>query len=353
MPSGRIAKLNWTPSFGQYTVTINKKLYRLGTDKAEAEKQFRFLQTKTDMAEEITAVPTFGEVAEAWLLHIETIHDAERFRLCKARINEFLAFMGRDIKVRDMRPRHIEDWINSKPDVKSDGTRRLYKAMILACLNWAASGKARLIVSNPLRGKLDLPEGGSRGGNAVWTPELFKIVTENVNQHFADFLRAVAWTGARPSTIRCVEARHYRPKLKLWDVEDLYEGRVSKRKYVRRVWLTPEMIEMVERLNKEWPEGPIFRGRSGQPYSGDVITMAMYKLRIRLKEKGIELPDGLIVYNLRHHFATQFIVKHPDKLEYLRELLGHKDLKMIRKHYSKLFDEHAAMHDVLKDFKPL
>ena len=58
MPSGRIAKLNWTPSFGQYTVTINKKLYRLGTDKAEAEKQFRFLQTKTDMAEEITAVPT-------------------------------------------------------------------------------------------------------------------------------------------------------------------------------------------------------------------------------------------------------------------------------------------------------
>ena len=75
MPSGRIAKLNWTPSFGQYTVTINKKLYRLGTDKTEAEKQFRFLQTKTDMAEEITAVPTFGEVAEAWLLHIETIHD--------------------------------------------------------------------------------------------------------------------------------------------------------------------------------------------------------------------------------------------------------------------------------------
>ena len=64
MPSGRIAKLNWTPSFGQYTVTINKKLYRLGTDKAEAEKQFRFLQTKTDMAEEITAVPTFGEVAD-------------------------------------------------------------------------------------------------------------------------------------------------------------------------------------------------------------------------------------------------------------------------------------------------
>jgi len=150
-------------------------------------------------------------------------------------------------------------------DVKSDGTRRLYKAMILACLHWAASGKARLIVSNPPRGKLDLPEGGSRGGNAVWTPELFKIVTENVNQHFADFLRAVAWTGARPSTIRHVEARHYRPKLKLWDVEDLYRDPISKRKYVKRVWLTPEMIEMVDRLNKALPAGTIFRCRTGQP----------------------------------------------------------------------------------------
>ncbi|HEV3022939.1 MAG TPA: hypothetical protein VGX76_10740 [Pirellulales bacterium] len=350
---GRPRKLNWTPSLNNYTVTIEGKLHRLGTDKTEAEKQYRFLLNKHDMDEPVATSPTFGEVSEDWLLHIEQIHDAERFRLCKARINEFLAYLGKDIKVRDMRPRHVEEWIKSKPDVKSDGTRRLYKAMILACLNWAASGKVRLIAANPLRGKLDLPEGGSRGGNAVWTPELFKIVTENVNQHFADFLRAVAWTGARPSTIRHVEARHYRPKLKLWDVEDLYRDRVSKRKYVKRVWLTPEMIEMVERLNKEWPEGPIFRGRTGQPYTGDVITMAMYKLRIRLKDKGIELPDGLIVYNLRHHFATQFIVKHPDKLEYLRELLGHKDLKMIRKHYSKLFDEHAAMHDVLKDFKPL
>ena len=221
---GRPRKLNWTPSLNNYTVTIEGKLHRLGTDKTEAEKQYRFLLNKHDMDEPVTTSPTFGEVSEDWLLHIEQIHDAERFRLCKARINEFLAYLGKDIKVRDLRPRHVEDWIKSKPDVKSDGTRRLYKAMILACLNWAASGKVRLIASNPLRGKLDLPEGGSRGGNAVWTPEIFKIVTENVNQRFADFLRAVAWTGARPSTIRHVEARHYRPKLKLWDVEDLYEG---------------------------------------------------------------------------------------------------------------------------------
>src|ERR1700676_1702171 len=77
---GRPRKLNWTPSLNNYTVTIEGKLHRLGTDKDEAEKQYRFLLAKHDMAEPVTnSSPTFGEVAEAWLLHIETIHDAERF----------------------------------------------------------------------------------------------------------------------------------------------------------------------------------------------------------------------------------------------------------------------------------
>lgn len=113
------------------------------------------------------------------------------------------------------------------------------------------------------------------------------------------------------------------------------------------------MVAMVEHLNDEWPEGPIFRNTKGKPYNPDVITLMMFKLRLRLKKKGIELPDGITVSGLRHTFATRFIVQHPDKLEYLRELLGHKDLKMVRKHYGHLFDENAALHDVLSSLRPL
>ena len=64
-------------------------------------------------------------------------------------------------------------------------------------------------------------------------------------------------------------------------------------------------------------------------------------------------PRGLSVYGLRDTFATQFIVLHPGKLENLRELLGHKDLKMIRKHYGQLFDESAALQGVLAEMKTL
>ena len=213
----------------------------------------------------------------------------------------------------------------------------------------------RLIAANPLRGKLDLPEGGSRGGEAVWTPKIFKIVTENVNDRFADFLRALAWTGARPSTVRKIEARHYRPHLKVWDVEDIYRGRKSNRKTVRRIWLNPQMVKLVERLNKEHPEGPIFVQHQGPQVQRRCRHDDAVQAEAAAQESkaAVLLPEGLTVYGLRHTFATQFIVQHPDKLEYLRELLGHKDLKMIRKHYGHLFDESAALHGVLSDLKTL
>ncbi len=346
-------KMNWTKSLGQYTCTIEGKLHRLGVEKTIAEKQFAFVMNKADLAEPIKGNPTFAEIADDWLEYVQQTFDTRRYDICQPRINEFITFVGGGLKVKELRARHVEDWIKSKTNVTKDGTRRLYKSIILAALNWAASPRNRRIAFNPLRGKLELPEGDSRGGEAVWSPDIFKLVIDNVNPMFGDVLRACAWTGARPSTIRQVEARHFIPHLRLWDVEDLYRNRACKKKYVRRIWLNPQMIKLVERLNREHPHGPIFRNTKGTPYGGDVLTMMMFKLRLRLQRKGIELPAGICVYGLRHSFATTFIKQHPDKLEYLRELLGHSSLKMIRKTYGHLFDEHAAMHSVLDTLEVL
>jgi integrase len=350
---GRKPKLNWTPCHKQYTATIDGKLHRLGKDRAVAERQFRFLITKADLAEPVTSSPTFGEVADAWLEHVSLTMDRERFRLCKGRINEFIGFLGRDIHVKDMRPSHVESWIVSRPNLKSPGTKRLYKAMILAALNWAASNKVRMIAANPLKGRIELPEGRSRGGEAVWPQEIWDTVIAESNHRYVDFLRAPAWTGARPSTIRKIEARHYNAHLRVWDTEEIYRGRISRKKIVKRVWLNPDMVEMVERLNGEWPEGPIFRSVNGKPFPVDSNYLVLFKLKERLKREGRPLPDGITLYGLRHTWASRFLVEHPDKIEYLREMLGHRDTTMIVKHYGHLIDQHRAMHGVLKDFKAL
>jgi integrase len=352
--AGRKPKLNWTPSVGQYTTTVDGVFHRLGTDREQAETQFRWLLNKQDLGESADSNPFVSDVLDAWLIkHVKQKHDPERYRLCRARLEEFVAFIGENLRVKELRARHVEKWIESKPNARKPGTIRLYKAMVLAALNWAAGKKVRMIPSNPLKGMLELPEGDSRGGEALWSPKVFKLVLANVNSRFGDFLRALAWTGARPSTVRRVEARHYNPDLRLWDVDDLYRGRRHSKKVVRRIWLPPQMIPMVEKLNAEYPSGPIFRNTRGKPYTGDVVTMMMFKLRRRLKKKRKKIPKSLCVYGLRHTFATTFIREHPDKLEYLRELLGHKDMQMIRRHYGHLFDEHNALHDVLDGLPPL
>lgn len=47
-----------------------------------------------------------------------------------------------------------------------------------------------------------------------------------------------------------------------------------------------------------------------------------------------------------------FITQHPDKLEYLREMMGHKNPTMLCKHYVHLIDSNKEIHSTLKDFNP-
>jgi integrase len=358
--------LNWTPSREQYTTTIDGMFHLLGADKTKAEQQFRFLLNKADLGEVVEKNPFFAHIADKWLEYVEKHHAPERYRLCKGRLEEFVEFVGVGLRVRDLRASHVERWIAAKKVmskkvkvkgqretcVSSLGTERGYKAIILAALNWAAKPKIRLVASNPIKGLVDLPEGDGRAGDVVWPQGVYEQVLKMSNPAFGDVVRILALTGARPSTVCMVEARHFRPDLKLWDVEDIYKRRLHKKKYVKRIWLMPEALELVKRKNAENPTGPIFRNAHGQAWNPDALGIYLYQMRTKFKAtRDLEWPENLCMYGLRHSFATKFIAAHPDKLEYLRELLGHKDLKMVRKHYGHLFDEHAAIHKVLDGLK--
>ena len=101
--------------------------------------------------------------------------------------------------------------------MKTPGTERTYKAIILACLNWAADKKrGQLIAANPLRGLLELPEGGSRGAEVVWPKKTFDLILKVANPAFADVVRILAWTGACPtSTVTVLSVRLSPPRREL------------------------------------------------------------------------------------------------------------------------------------------
>ena len=147
---GRKPKINWQKSKGQYTTTIDGQFYRLGEDFEEADKLLRFLLRKHDLDEPSDGNPTFGEVVDSWLLFVEENHDKERFRLCFDRLQEFVQFIGCSLRVNDLRPSHVDRWLEKKAAVKSEGTRTNYKAIILAALNWAAD-KRRGDLIRPIR----------------------------------------------------------------------------------------------------------------------------------------------------------------------------------------------------------
>src|SRR5262249_6358593 len=116
--AGRKPELNWTRSRGQYTTTIAGEFHLLGTDKEEAERLFRFLLNKHDLGEPADTNPTFAQVVDQWLDHVHQTFDSDRYRLCKARLEEFVSFVGEGRRVKDIRARHVEGWIASKTGVK-------------------------------------------------------------------------------------------------------------------------------------------------------------------------------------------------------------------------------------------
>jgi integrase len=354
--AGRIPKLNWTPCYNQYTCTINGKLHRLGKDQEDAEAQFKFLMRQSDLEHNPDPNISFADLADLYLDHVQENHCTERYRHCKERLQEFKDHIGNHVRAKDLRPKHVESWLKKKD--LTNGSERLYKSIILACLNWAARPRSKkggeLIHENPLKGQLHLPLGESRGKDAVWTQETYEQVLRVANPAFADLVRILAWTGARPSTIIRIESRHYNPRQSRWDCEDLYRGRNSTKKYVKHIrLLNDEARELVERLNTKYPEGPIFRNSFGKPWDADAPQIYLTNLQAKFKEtKKLKWQEGLVIYGLRHTFATNFLQQFPNEIEYLRVLLGHKDYTMIFEHYGHLIDQHQAAFKRLEGFDP-
>jgi integrase len=352
--AGRRPKLNWTPCFNQYTCTINGEFHRLGKDKKDAQEQFEHYLRQAALGRDFDPNITFKEVADNYLDHVEAHHTAERYRHCKQRLQEFEDFVGAKAKAREIQPEDVEEWLAGRELSKS--SERLYKSIILACLNWAARPRSKdggeLLHRNPLRGQLKLPAGESWGKEAVWTPETYEQVLRVCSPAFADLVRILAWTGARITTIIQIEARHYNKAQSRWDCEDLSRERGTKRvKHIRL--LTAEARELVERLNADHPVGPIFRNSFGKPWDADAPQIYLTNLKKKFQAtKILEWQPGLAVSGLRHTFATRFLQAYPNELEYLRVLLGHSTYKMIFAHYSGLIDQDHAAFKRLEGFKP-
>jgi integrase len=366
MAAGRKPGCRWYQSKKQFVTTIRGSRYLLGADEKKAREKFAFLLENDGRSETVReANPLLGDLFSAWIWHLKPICHPDRLRLCKQRLAEFLDRMGHGARIGDLRVAHVEAWIKEKhargiggkEKSITPGTERCYKAILLACLNWCAKAESKgggeLIPSNPLRGRLQLPDGGSRGEDAVWTQESFEQVCRLANPRFVDAVRFLAATGCRPSLMCRLEEKHYNRKFRRFDTDAI----TSRRKKLKYLMLNEEAVSLVERLVGENPTGKLFRNAFGGEWRAEALQIYLYNLmhkyeETKSKENGgkLDWQPGLSVKGLRHTFATAFLREHPDEIEYLRVLLGHANYEMIFKHYGKLVGEHQAIGKRLKGF---
>jgi len=243
------------------------------------------------------------------------------------------------LAVAELKRIHCEKWQQAHPNWKQN-TRSASLCCVLSCLRWGV--EYELIDRNPLEGKLKIPTTTSRGKECLITKEEFLLISANTNPSYRELLYALYFTGTRPETVRKVEGRNYNKASGTWIMDDWKCSRFGQ---PLTVHLTPEMVQLTERLIHKYPTGPLFRNTRGQPWTADNIVFNFYLLRKRLG-----LRKGISMYSMRHTFATELLQSGvSDAL--VAKLLGHKSTIMLWKHYAHLLCGSKVLHDALSQRK--
>lgn len=260
-----------------------------------------------------------------------------------------------------LKPVHVSNWLAlmAKPrnTKKHKGVRwgPTYRNMALktltAAFNWA---KGQGIISghclqNPkavvVRGRKR-----SRGQEAYVSPETWHKLIGRIgktNHRFADFLRFLRGTGCRPSEAYHVERRYYRPAERCI----VYPGHPAADEFVwknarrtgkdRVIFLTQELVEIVERRIAEHPEGPIFRSKGNGRWYPEAVSV-----NLRWYAKRLDIKPAPTAYSMRHSFATDWLLAE-GSIKVLADLIG-TSVAMLERHYAHLMVDKDRMRSILE-----
>lgn len=239
----------------------------------------------------------------------------------------------------DLRPSHLSDWLASHTTWNSS-TRAIAYDAVMICLNWAV--EERLLDSNPCRARKRRPKSLSRGAQVLVSPAIHQRLltrTSRTNPTFALVVRLLWATGARPHELYLARAEH----LHLADGCLVVPSALTKRRSTLRqardsvVFLPDDLLAEVAGLAKRYPDGPLFRTRSGEGWDQNHLSITFTRYRKRLG-----LPKGsLSAYGYRHTYATDFL-RRGGSVAVLAQLLN-TSVAMIDRHYGHLEAYRASL----------
>jgi integrase len=277
--------------------------------------------------------PTVTAVCNLFLDFSGKAHAPRTYEWYRGFLTDFVAYAGR-LKITELDAGHVATWLDRHPDWK--GTRRAAVVAVKRAFNYAFSeGKIDL---NPVRTVKKPP---ARARERFLTKEERRLIFDRYPEGdcFRDFLFAMEQTGCRPGEVAMVAAGHVDLRTGVWVLDEHKTEHATGEPRV--VILTPAMVQLTRRLMARHPTGPLFRDSRGRPWNRNSI-----RCRFRRVRRTLGLGGDVVAYLYRHAVCTDLLEAGVGMAQ-TAEILGHRDLKMIQRHYSKLKKRRQHLRDEL------
>jgi integrase len=370
----------------------------LGPDRNEALRQYHQIMAKPEAKRHPIDGDAVAAVFDDFLTWTQENRAEETYRRYKDFIQSFCTQHGR-LSVADLNAGHVTAWLNTQGKWNSTTKRNAITALKRG-FNWAV--KNRGLDRNPIL-SMEKPEAKRR--TAFVTPQEFDELLKHVDDvPFRDLLIVSYDSGSRPQELKQLQARH----IQLDKHRAVIPGEEAKGGITRAIYFPSDRtFDIIKRLLKQNPEGPLFRNNKGNPWTAFAVKLRFERLQIAMgrqemanrgiptvpTDKAIEklaatLPktkvnsvtgkktqktpaelrqearERLIAsaskryakrfrqYDLRHSFVTRKLRAGVDS-HLVAALVGHKDTKMIDAVYSHVADDYKFMLDTARqDLRP-
>jgi integrase len=316
-------------------VQVGARQIKLAADKDEAFTRYHEL-----MAKPALPVVTKAEAQKLVVVLVDEFLDwtekhraPDTYRWYKDRLESFCGTIDPALTADDLRPHHVQKWVDNYAVPLKSGSRRNLIASVKRAMKWS---EEQGYIEHSRIAHMKKPGCGRK--EQVVTPEQFKALIDRYDdQQFLDLLTVTWETGCRPQESLRVEARHVDVAGSRW----VFPASESKGKKIPRVvYLTPKALEISQRLMKAHPAGPMFRNTDGKPWTPCATNCRFQHVR---RKTGVKYS----LYALRHSFATHALMKGVDCIT-VATLLGHADPSMLSKTYQHISQSPSYMQQQLQ-----
>ena len=326
-----------------------QRIKRYGSTPSEAAQRLRQAIKEAENAAKQTGPRTVAALLEAWVAAgapsrrgRKSDHGIERARYL---LRAVVPVLGR-YKTTELRPEHIEAMLNARSDLSRDTLNKM-RGVVAQAYDWAIARQSA--TWNPARVAV-LPQSTPepRESRALTAKEADRLLRAAAGDRLGAWVVVSLTLALRPGEVSGLH----------WEDLDLERGLVvvhravawvngrpviktTKTKRTRTIELPPRTVAALrdhrrrqteERLyaGASWPaewDGLVFRSQAGTPLQPTGLRRLMDRLAA---EAGIE--GRVNPYDLRHT-ATTRLSEQGVAPELLADLLGHRDTRMVFKHY--------------------